>query len=33
MSDELDRERARAEAAAAFGGEVEVAFEGAVYEV
>jgi ribonuclease BN (tRNA processing enzyme) len=33
MSDELDRERARAEAAEAYGGEVEVAFEGAVYEL
>jgi ribonuclease BN (tRNA processing enzyme) len=33
MSDELDPERARAEAAAAFGSDVDVAFEGAVYEV
>jgi ribonuclease BN (tRNA processing enzyme) len=33
ISDELDPERARAEAAAAYGGDVEVAFEGAVYEL
>src|SRR3954451_2740010 len=33
ISDELDPERARAEASAAYGGDVEVAFEGAVYEV
>jgi ribonuclease BN (tRNA processing enzyme) len=33
ISDEMDREWARAEAARAFGGEVEVASEGASYEV
>jgi ribonuclease BN (tRNA processing enzyme) len=33
ISDELDEERARAEAAATFGRPVEVAREGAVYEV
>jgi ribonuclease BN (tRNA processing enzyme) len=33
MSDELDPERARAEAARTFGGDVDVAFEGAVYEL
>jgi ribonuclease BN (tRNA processing enzyme) len=33
MSDELDPERARAEAAAAYGDAVDVAFEGAVYEL
>ena len=33
ISDELDSEWARDEAAEAFGGPVEVAREGAVYEV
>jgi ribonuclease BN (tRNA processing enzyme) len=33
ISDELDLERARAAAAEAFGGPVEVAAEGASYEV
>jgi ribonuclease BN (tRNA processing enzyme) len=33
ISDELDHEWAREQAAEAFGGEVEVAFEGAVYEL
>jgi ribonuclease BN (tRNA processing enzyme) len=33
ISDELDQERARAEAAETFGGPVEVAREGATYEV
>jgi ribonuclease BN (tRNA processing enzyme) len=33
ISDELDQERARAEAQRAFGGEVEVAREGAVFTV
>ncbi len=33
VSDELDLEAARAEAASAFGGPVEIAREGAVYEI
>jgi hypothetical protein len=33
ITDELDAAAARAEAAAAFGGEVELAVEGAVYEL
>jgi ribonuclease BN (tRNA processing enzyme) len=33
ISDEVDQERARAEAAAAFGGDVEIALEHAVYTV
>jgi ribonuclease BN (tRNA processing enzyme) len=33
MSDELDAEWAREEAMAAYGGPVELAREGAVYEV
>jgi ribonuclease BN (tRNA processing enzyme) len=33
FSDELDPEWARAEAGAAYGGQVELAYEGAVYEV
>jgi ribonuclease BN (tRNA processing enzyme) len=33
ISDELDQEWAREQAAEAFGGPVEVAREGAVYEV
>jgi hypothetical protein len=33
FSDELDPEWARAQAAEAFGGDVELAAEGAVYEL
>jgi ribonuclease BN (tRNA processing enzyme) len=33
FSDELDPDWARSEAGAAFGGPVELAYEGAVYEV
>jgi hypothetical protein len=33
ISDELDPDRAQAEAAEAYGADVEIAFEGAVYEL